>query len=429
MEEQTIQSKQAASAGTGNILVVDDTPASLRLLTELLTDAGFKVRPSNSGTLALQSAQAQPPNLILLDIRMPDLDGYEVYRRLKAEPATADVPVIFISALDDVKDRIKGFEVGGVDYISKPFQREEVLARVHTHMELRRMRTSLEEIVRERSASLENTIRTLRTLSAVNQSLIHASEEQPLLESICNSAVNLGGYRMAWVGYLKQGRIVPRFASGHHDGYLEGLGASLALDQGDDLYPAARAVNDKQLDFSNDIASDPEFGPWREQALARGYRSSIALPLIVNDECIGALSLYSTVANRFSDRELLMLDEMANDLAFGIKHLRLDTARHIAQEERKRTLEQLRRTLEQTIEAMAITVEKRDPYTAGHQHRVTRLAVAIAEEMGLDESTINGIRFAGSIHDTRVSLPRERFWDIPVPKIDSPTRQPLLPRP
>ena len=128
----------------GSVLVVDDNPDNLRLLSGILTDQGYKVRPAPSGALALKSVRSTLPDLILLDIKMPEMDGYEVCRRLKAEEQTSDIPVIFISALDDVMDKVKGFGVGAVDYITKPFQHEEVLARVRTHLELRRLQTQLE---------------------------------------------------------------------------------------------------------------------------------------------------------------------------------------------------------------------------------------------------------------------------------------------
>ncbi len=110
-----------------NILVVDDTPDNLRLLTGMLTEHGYDVRAASDGAFGLESARVTPPDLILLDIRMPGMDGYAVCKELKADEYTRDIPVIFISALDEVTDKVKGFEVGGVDYISKPFQPEEVL--------------------------------------------------------------------------------------------------------------------------------------------------------------------------------------------------------------------------------------------------------------------------------------------------------------
>jgi sigma-B regulation protein RsbU (phosphoserine phosphatase) len=129
----------------GNILIVDDTPANLRLLSQRLVGDGHYVRPLPDGPLALAAAQAELPDLILLDIRMPDMDGYEVCKRLKAEVKTRDIPIIFISALDATQDKVKAFAAGGVDYVTKPFQAPEVLARVATHLALRALQKQLQE--------------------------------------------------------------------------------------------------------------------------------------------------------------------------------------------------------------------------------------------------------------------------------------------
>jgi two-component system, sensor histidine kinase and response regulator len=131
---------------SGNILVVDDTPENLELLMSLLGERGYTVRPAVNGELALKSAQSNPPDIILLDIRMPEMDGYEVCRQLKAGTTTRNIPVIFLSALDETLDKIKAFEVGGVDYVTKPFQSEEVIARVETQLELYRQRREIEAL-------------------------------------------------------------------------------------------------------------------------------------------------------------------------------------------------------------------------------------------------------------------------------------------
>ncbi len=146
-------------ATQGNLLIVDDTPANLRLLSRMLTEHGYKVRAVRNGPHALQAAQAAQPDLILLDIVMPDMDGYEVCRRLKTEERTRDIPILFISALSDVEDKVKALTYGGVDYITKPFQLEEVLARVRTHLALRNLTQQLQEA----NAQLAYQVQELRT--------------------------------------------------------------------------------------------------------------------------------------------------------------------------------------------------------------------------------------------------------------------------
>ncbi len=146
----------------GDILAVDDTPASLKLLTEILKAEGYEVRAAISGELALRSANSNPPELVLLDIRMPTMDGLEVCRRLKAEIRTRDVPVIFVSALSESGDVVQCFNVGGVDYVSKPYRREELLARVRTHLEMNRLRNHLGEMLEERTSELRASEKKLK---------------------------------------------------------------------------------------------------------------------------------------------------------------------------------------------------------------------------------------------------------------------------
>jgi sigma-B regulation protein RsbU (phosphoserine phosphatase) len=129
----------------GNILIVDDVPANLRLLSQILAEEGYHVRPVPDGPLALAAAQAEPPDLILLDIRMPEMDGYDVCEHLKVDGQTRDIPIIFISALDATQDKVRAFQAGGVDYVTKPFQAAEVLARVKTHLALRRLQKQLQD--------------------------------------------------------------------------------------------------------------------------------------------------------------------------------------------------------------------------------------------------------------------------------------------
>ncbi|MBE9106204.1 response regulator, partial [Nostoc cf. edaphicum LEGE 07299] len=128
-----------------NILVVDDTPDNLRLLSAMLTAQGFEVRKALNGKMALTACQMVLPDVILLDINMPDMDGYQVCQQLKADDKTSEVPVIFISALDDVVDKVKAFDVGGVDYIAKPFHGAEVVLRIENQINLRLLQVKLQE--------------------------------------------------------------------------------------------------------------------------------------------------------------------------------------------------------------------------------------------------------------------------------------------
>ncbi len=133
-----------------NVIIVDDIPANLKILGDILEAEGYMVRPVLNGKLALQIAEKEKPDLVLLDIMMPGLDGYEVCQEFKKRPFLKDVPIIFISALTDTNDIVKALKLGGVDYISKPFRVEEVLARVNTHLKLHQQKKELQEMNAEK---------------------------------------------------------------------------------------------------------------------------------------------------------------------------------------------------------------------------------------------------------------------------------------
>lgn len=144
-----------------NILVVDDTPVNLRVLTEMLKRYGFTVYSASGGAPALDIVNSTPLDLILLDIKMPEMDGYTVCEKIKADSRFEDIPVIFISALTDIDDLVKAFDAGGVDYITKPFKFREVLVRVETHLTLRRQRHKIEEL-REKDRQYFESLTALR---------------------------------------------------------------------------------------------------------------------------------------------------------------------------------------------------------------------------------------------------------------------------
>src|SRR5580704_6530485 len=149
----------------GDILVVDDQPANLKLMEDILKQEGYGVRSFPRGRLALAAAAQQPPDLILLDINMPEMDGFEVCKRLKADKLLAAIPVIFLSALNDTKDKVRGFRSGAVDFISKPFQFEEVQARVQIHLELRRAQRAERDVLERTLGSAVGTLWALVQLT------------------------------------------------------------------------------------------------------------------------------------------------------------------------------------------------------------------------------------------------------------------------
>ncbi len=156
------------------ILVVDDMPANAQLLVRMLTGRGYRAYSVSSGADALESTRQDPPDLILLDINMPGMDGFEVCRRLKADASVSDIPVLFISALHEIGDKVKALGLGGVDYVTKPFQLEEVFARIETHLKLRQLQRQLalqnqqlEQLVAERTRELQAAYARVQDLSKI----------------------------------------------------------------------------------------------------------------------------------------------------------------------------------------------------------------------------------------------------------------------
>lgn len=152
-----------------DILLVDDTPANLKVLSELLKKQQYKVRVAINGPLALQAIERRPPDLILLDINMPEMDGYHVARILKSQPEQAEIPIIFISALNEIEDKIKAFEAGGVDYITKPFHFAEVKARVETHLKIDALKKSLQA----KNTALEKSLHREQELESLRDNLVN----------------------------------------------------------------------------------------------------------------------------------------------------------------------------------------------------------------------------------------------------------------
>jgi signal transduction histidine kinase len=158
------------------LLIVDDKPQNLRLVSDFLAEQGFDLMLARTGAQALERVARAMPELVLLDVRMPDMDGFEVCRRLKADPATAAVPVIFMTAMDDTAHKLEGFRLGAVDYITKPIQREELLARIRLHLQLHRLQRELE--AKSDDLALKNT-----ELEAYGRTIAH-SLKTPLAAAI-----------------------------------------------------------------------------------------------------------------------------------------------------------------------------------------------------------------------------------------------------
>jgi len=226
-----------------NILVVDDIPANLRLFAKMLSQEGYKVRSAVTGALAISGAKAMTPDLILLDILMPELDGYQVCSLLKADPSTRDIPIIFISALGEEIDKVRAFEVGAVDYVTKPFLKSEVLARIDYHIRASQAQKQLltqnlrlqEEIEYRRlmEAKLERFSFHLKQIHRLNTS--HYRTMEALFRDYLQTGCSILGCSVGFIGHLEENRYVidavestpecvsPRWQLDFRETYLDGV--------------------------------------------------------------------------------------------------------------------------------------------------------------------------------------------------------------
>ncbi|HNT74027.1 MAG TPA: response regulator [Anaerolineae bacterium] len=369
----------------GNILVVDDAALSLRALTKLLTENHYTVRGAADGMTALTLAAAEPPDLILLDVRLPDIDGYEVCRRLKEAAETQHIPVVFLSAMDDIQDKVQGFAVGGVDYITKPFQVEEVLIRAKTHLtifnlqrQLERQNTTLQEVnlaltseieerqcaeialqklnvelerrVAERTtalvqanAELRRVNRASRTIGDCNQALVRAADEETLLQQICHIIAEHGYYCLVWVGFPDPGEapsVYPVAMAGSDTTWLQRrqMGHTVADGAADPTYVA---LNTGQTVLIPDVQLDFRFTAWRSEMLQYDCHSFVALPLLFEQQVLGVLNIHAVDPGAFTAEEIHLFASLADDLAYGIVTLRTRTEQRQATMEREHLIAQI----------------------------------------------------------------------------------------
>lgn len=250
----------------------------------------------------------------------------------------------------------------------------------------------------------------LSALSRGNAALVHAETIQELYDTACDAITDQDAYALAWIGMPqydadKSVEIVAQAGSAH--AYLNDFTVSWGdgpLGQG----PVGRAIRGNSTLVYNDMLQEDGFKPWAERARKHGLASVIAVPLRSRGQSNGVLAVYANVTDAFGPEEVKLFEELADDIGFGIDSRRTRAAYEQSLLERERHAEQLQATLEQAIGALAATLEKRDPYTAGHERRVADLAVAIGRRLGMDENRLHGLRLAGYIHDIgKVQIPSE----------------------
>lgn len=328
-----------------DILIVDDMPDNLRLLSTMLTSYGYHVRKAINGQLALQGAQISPPDLILLDINMPKMNGYEVCEKLKLSETTKDIPVVFISALDDVLEKVKAFQVGGVDYITKPFQVEEVIARVQNQLSLRSLQSKLQLQAKElhdRNSRLQEEIaerqraeESIRFLLETTRAIGEAVDFHSALEVILHQVGETIGWDVgeAWIPDA-EGTVL-QSARGW---YASNARMEAFRRQSEQLTFAmniglpGRVWASKQPEWVEDISIGyPHF--FRSQiALELGFKAGFGLPILVGDEVLAVLVFFKISSSGKDARFIDVFNAVGTQLGSLIQRKQAEELLRIAQE-------------------------------------------------------------------------------------------------
>ena len=266
---------------------------------------------------------------------------------------------------------------------------------------------------------LEKTVRTLKLLSGCNQALIHATDEKELLHSICKLIVSLGNFRLVWVGYVEhdeQKTIRPAEQEGFEEGYLKTIRVSWA-DVETGRGPSGTAVRTEKPIISQNLLTDPQFAPWREEAQKRGYASSAALPLKVDSEVIGVLNVYSAEPDAFDEEEIVLLTELANDLAYGIKALRTAAKKQQAEEKFAKAFYSAPNLMAITVPEDGTIIDINDAYlnVLGYTREEcigrTTTALNVWADPEQRSATVDHIRKEGRALNTEVNL-RKKSGEI-----------------
>ncbi|PSB32946.1 hybrid sensor histidine kinase/response regulator [Stenomitos frigidus] len=300
-----------------NILVVDDRPDNLRLLEMMLSQHGYEVRKVLNGSLAIKVAQAFLPDLILLDIRMAAMDGYEVCQQLKASPQTREIPVIFLSALDNVIDKVKAFQVGGVDYITKPFQVEEVLARVEHQLTIRTLQQQLQQHsldleaqVQTHTAQLQLAFDFEATLKRITDRVRDSLDENQILQAAvqelaialgvrsCNAALYNLEQHSATVSYEYAASLAPIH------------GRVLRMDNFAEGY--RQLLQGQYFQFCSLLPN-----------AQRGRVVMLACPIVDDQGVLGDLWLVSPCEYVFTEQDIRLVQQVVNQCAIALRQSRL----------------------------------------------------------------------------------------------------------
>lgn len=339
----------------GNILIVDDISTNLQLLAQILSEQGYKTRTAPNGQLALRSIDLTPPDLILLDIMMPAMDGYQVCQALKASPKTKDIPVIFISALNEVFDKVKAFEVGGVDYITKPFHDQEVLVRVSNQLIQRRLfqkiqqqNQILESEILDRKLAQEETNFLLQTTFALAETK-DLEESISVMLRLCCDFLNWD-LAEAWIP-THDGSFL-NYSQNYYakkTNLLDYINQSLPIKFFPNVGMPGRIWSSKQPEWQEDISLAGNEVFLRNQiAYEAGLKACFGVPILVKDRVIAILIFFNTTSILCQVRIVELMKALATQLG-TILQRKLAEERLKQQFQKEQLLNQLTQSIRSSL--------------------------------------------------------------------------------
>jgi len=369
------------------ILIVEDDPATLRTIVDTLKEYGYKILIATTGEIALERAKYARPDLILLDILLPGIDGFETCRWLKANQSTQDIPVIFMTVLTNIEDKIRGFELGGVDYLTKPIHRAEIIARVNTHLRIWDLTRNLQE----QNHRLQKLLVQQDTISQVGKQVTSILDLEHVLATIVRSIQVQFSYAVVGIWLLDEQlqAVVLQAGAADDEQDLPPLGFQISIDTSQNVIVQACKIGQEYI--VDDRYAEQHQSAQTTTAVAR---SELVLPLQVGPETIGVLDIQSDLADAFQHEERTAVQTLARQIAIAIRNAQLYKREKMlrrSEEERAHELAQLNARLEQRVEERTAELQNANTILQQHINERERAESELAEERNLLRTLIDAL--------------------------------------
>jgi putative nucleotidyltransferase with HDIG domain len=412
------------------IIVVDDLKENRYLSQKLLEGYNYTVETASNGIEALEMARKKLPDMIITDALMPKMDGFQLCREIKKDEGLKGIPVIFYTATYTDKESEKlALDIGAVEYIIKP-QEPDVFVNIvnkiwdkYSKGEIKPTEKPLEEKVymkmynerliqklEKKMLDLEKSEKRIKYLYSVlgairgvNQLIVKEKNRGILLQKACDTLTKARGYNAAWLGFLKDEKNFAIVVGSPLKGDVSRFCAQVLRG---DYPPCIERAFIQKVPFV--VMERPrDCGGCFLKGFYRG-RESVIIRIAHNGKFLGLLVLSLDPGISVKDEEEYLLIEVANDIAFGLHNIELEEKDKLSEQKLRQSYQRLQKTMEGAINTIAKIVETKDPYTSGHQQRVSKLAETIARKMKLPQEKIEGISVSSLVHDVgKISVPAE----------------------